>query len=107
MSYKLIGKRGNISFEISADDIKNYIKKHRCSGEIQLTDYLLDESGNIEGIKGSADLGHGYGFNNGWKEFSIKVGETYSFTHEYTSVDGPSGWSTGSFKVALQLVKSE
>lgn len=107
MSYKLIGIRKNIPFEISADDIRNSIKNHCCFDEIQLTDYLLGESGNIEGIKGLADLGHGYGFDNSREEFVIKVGETYSFTHEYTSVDGPSDWSTGSFEVFLQLVKSE
>lgn len=107
MKYKIIGTRGNIPFEISADRIDYCIKKHCYSGEIQLTEYLYDESGNMCGLKGLADSGHGYGFDSGWKEFIIKIDETYSFIHHYTSVDGPSDWSEGSFEVNLRLVKSE
>ena len=107
MKYKIIGISGNSPFEISKDTIDLCIKQHCSTGNIQFTEYLLDESQNICGLKGRADLGHGYGFENGWKEFTIKFGETYSFMHEYTSIDAHSDWSDESFKVTLQLVKTE
>lgn len=107
MKYKIIGRRGDIPFEILADEIDYYIKKRCYTDEIQLTEYLFDESGNLCGLKGFADLGHGYSFDNGWKEFVIKTDETYSFIHHYTSVDGSSDWSEGSFEVTMRLVKSE
>ena len=62
---------------------------------------MLDEAGNVCGLKGRADLGHGYDFDNGCREFTIRMGETYSFTHEYTYVDGPSDWSDDSFEVTV------
>ena len=107
MKYKILGKRGDIPFEISADEIVHCIKEHLYSDEIQFMEHLLDESGNPCGLRCFADLGHGYGFNNGWKEFTIKIGETYSFDHKYTSIDGPSDWSNDSFRVTLKLVESE
>ena len=105
--YKIVGERGNIPFEISPDEINHFIETRCYTSEIKLTEYLFDKLGNICGVKGLVDLGHGYGFNNGWKEFEIKLGETYSFIHEYTSIDGPSDWSKDSFKVTMQLVKFE
>lgn len=83
--------------------------KGQCySDEIQFLDYLYDETDHqIVGIRGCADLGHGYGFNRSWKEFSLKIGETYSFTHAYTSIEGPSDWHDDSFRVTLRLVEEE
>lgn len=72
-------------------------------GDINLTGFLNDGNGNIVGIKGMADLGHGYGFNNGWKEFSMTVGEEFSFNQEFTSIDGPSDWSKDSVNIVLTL----
>ncbi len=107
MKYKIIGKKGDIPFETTAEQLDEYIKLHRYTGEIQWTEYLFDESGNMCGLKGLADLGHGYGFNNDWEEFTIRVGETYTFTHDFTSIDGPSDWSNDSFKVTVQLLEAE
>lgn len=107
MKYKVIGTRGMLPFEISGKMIDYYIEKHCYTGEIRWTAYLLDESGNMCGLTGLADLGHGYGFNNGWKEFTIRFNETYSFTHSYTSIYGSSDWSDDFFEITFQLVKSE
>lgn len=107
MKYKIIGMEGNIPFETSAKELDEYITQHCYTGEIQWLEYLLDESGKVCGLKGLADLGHGYGFDNGREEFTIRVGETYTFTHDFTSVDGPSDWSDDSFKVTIQLVEEE
>lgn len=107
MKYKIIGKRGDLPFEMSANEIDLCIKKHLFTEEIQWIDYLYDEAGNRCGLKGLADLGHGYGFHTEWEAFTLKMGETYSFSHEYTSIDGPSDWSDDSYKVELRLVPSE
>lgn len=107
MKYKIVGTRGNQPFETTLEELDEYMKLHRYVDEIKWKEYLFDESGNICGLKGFADLGHGYGFDGGWQEFTIRVGETYSFTHEYTSIVGPSDWSTGSFEVKIQLVAVE
>ena len=71
MKYKVIGTRGMVPFEISGEMIDDFIKRHCYAGEIQWREYLLDESGNMCGLKGLADSGHGYGFNYGWEEFTI------------------------------------
>lgn len=105
MKYKVIGTRGMTPFEISEKEIDDFIKAHCYIGEIKWTEYLFDELGNMCGLKGFADLGHGYGFNNGWKEFTIRFGETYSFTHDYTSIKGSTDWSDDFFEVTFQLVK--
>lgn len=107
MSFKIIGSCGNVPFEISADRIDWYIKNHGCSNDIQLTECLFDESYQICGLKGLADLGHGYGFNYGWKEFEIRFDEIFSFEHSYTSIEGSSDWFTESYKVTLKLIKTE
>lgn len=107
MKYKIVGTRGNQPFETTPEELDAYIKLHRYVGEIEWKEFLFDESGNMYGLKGFADLGHGYGFDDGWKEFTIKVGETYSFTHAYTAIDGPSDWSDESFEVKIQLVAVE
>ena len=75
--------------------------------DIQLTGYLCDDVGNIIGIRFRGDEGHGYGFNNGWKEFALKSGDTYEFRHEYTAIDGPSDWSDGSYYVRIKLIEEE
>ena len=59
------------------------------------------------GVKRAADLGYGYGFDNGWKGFSLRAGEVYSFDHDCTSIDGPSDWVDGSFTVTLRLLEEE
>lgn len=107
MNLKIVGKSGNVPFEILADEIKDLIENNYTSENIALDDYLLDEAGNIVGIRGRGDLGHGYGFNYGWEDFSIKIGEMYSFRHSYTSIDGPSDWNEDDFKVTFQLLRSE
>lgn len=108
MKYKVIGQSGDFPFEVSSEEIADYIEKHHYSGKIRFVDYVFDETGHdVVGIKCLADLGHGYGFNYGWKEFFLKIGETYSFWHSYTSIDGSSDWSDDSFKVTLQLVEEE
>lgn len=107
MKYKITGTRGGLPFEISADRIDCDIKEHSYTDELQFTEYILDETGEICGLKGRADLGHGYGFNYGWKAFTIKPGETYAFTHAYTSIEGPSDWTEDSFHVILRLEESE
>lgn len=107
MKLKIIGKRGDIPFVLSADEIDRYIKTHSGSEDIRLTEYVFDENGNVCGIRAFADEGHGYGFNRGWKEFTLKVGETHSFNHRYTSVDGPTDWSTDEYRVILQLIEAD
>ncbi len=107
MKLRIIGKRGDIPFELSADEIDEYIKTHCYFNDIQLMEYLLDKTGNMCGIKALADEGHGYGFNYGWKEFTLKVGETYSFSHSYTFIDGPTDWSEDDYRVTLQLIEAE
>ena len=62
MKYKVIGTRGVVPFEISGEMIDDFIKRHCYADEIQWREYLLDESGNMCGLKGLADSGHGYGF---------------------------------------------
>lgn len=107
MSFQIIGTRGVIPFKLSEDDIRLSIERHASFYEIQWTDYLLDASGDIRGLKGMADLGHGYGFDFGWKEFTIKLSEEYTFTHSYTSINGPSDWSDDSFEVTLRMIAAE
>lgn len=108
MKWKLVGTRGNFPIELSPEEIDNLIKNPNDSFfEIQLTGYLYNEYGNVCGLQGRADAGKGYGFDNGWKEFALPAGETYTFEHEFTSVDGPSDWSDDSFTVTIQLVESE
>ncbi len=104
-NFQIIVKRGDIPFTISAGEIDRCIREHCCSGEIRWTEYLYDEAGDVCGLRGSADLGRGYGFNYGWREFTIKMGETYSFTSSFTSIDGPSDWSEDSFEVTLKMVR--
>lgn len=105
MKYMLNMTRGNLLYELSAEDIESCIKEQRPFWEIRLTEYLYDEAGDVCGLKGLADLGHGYGFDNGRNEFEIRAGEIYSFVHEGTSADGPSDWSDNSFRVTLKLVR--
>lgn len=106
MKYKVVGKRGDIPFTVSSEEIADAMENHCGSGEVRFLEYMYDETGRqVIGIKGLADLGHGYGFHNGWKEFSLKIGEIYSFTHDYTSIEGPSDWRDDSFTVTLQLVE--
>lgn len=108
MKYKVVGKRGDIPFTVSSEEIAEAMENHCDSGEVRFLEYMYDETGRqVIGIKGLADLGHGYGFNNGWKEFSLKTGETYSFTHNFTSIDGSSDWHDDSFTVTLQLVEAD
>ena len=110
MNLKIVGMQGDIPFEITSDEIECLIENHSSANiflDVILEDYLLDEAGNIEGIKGRVDLGHGYGFNYGWKDFCIKIGETYSYSHSYTSIEGPSDWVNGEIKVTFQLLLSE
>lgn len=108
MKYKVVGKRGSIPFTISSEEIADDMENRSGSGELRFLEYIYDETGHqVVGIKGLADLGHGYGFNNGWKEFSLKIGETYSFTHDYTSIESSSDWYNDSFTVTLQLVEVE
>ena len=57
MKYKVIGTRGMVPFEISGEMIDDFIKRHCYAGEIQWREYLLDESGNMCGLKGLADSG--------------------------------------------------
>ncbi len=111
MKFKVVGKRGDLPFMVPSDKIESCItsKDQHSSfevGEVAFLEYVYNEAGDqIVGIKCLADLGHGYGFDNGWEEFVIKAGETYSFRHSYTSIEGPSDWSSGSFTVTLQLVE--
>ena len=105
MGYKLIVTTGVWKEEMSSQDIDDCIKSHYLRNDIGFTDYLYDDLGNICGLKCLADRGHGYGFDYGKEEFTIKIGETYSFEHSYTSIEGPSDWYTGSYKVILQLVE--
>ena len=107
MSFKLNFRKGVISYEYSFEEIKECIETHRGFGEINITSFIEDSSGNIIGIKGIADLGHRYGFNNGWKEFSLLVGDEFSFEHEFTYIDGPSDWSRDSVSIALSLVDNQ
>ncbi len=113
MKYKVVGKRGCLPFTVSSDEVEACIsaQDQHCSdaiSEVAFIEYVFDEAGDrITGVKCFADLGHGYGFDNGWEEFTLKVGEPYSFSHDYTSIDGPSDWSTGSFTITLQLLEEE
>lgn len=86
-------------FELSVDDIDKYI------GIVKIKEYLTDASGNVCGIKFSGDRGHGYGFNYGWMDFEVRVGDEYSFDHWYTSIDGPSDWNNDSYKFKIRLEK--
>ena len=110
MNLKIVGMQGDIPFEITSDEIECLIENHSSANiflDVILEDYLFDEAGNIEGIKGRVDLGHGYGFNYGWKDFCINIGETYSYSHSYTSIEGSSDWVNGETKVTFQLLLSE
>lgn len=107
MKFKIVGKRGEIPFEVSSERIEEFIKKHHFSGEIQIIDYLFNDAGDVEGLKCLADLGHGYGFNYGWQEFQLTIGKPYSFKHSFTSIEGSSDWFKGSFNVTVELVKEE
>lgn len=104
MSFKLRHQKGDIVFEYSFEEIRECIETKRGFGEVDLIEFIDDCNGNIIGVKGRADLGHGYGFNNGWKEFSVMVGKNFSFDHEFTFIDGPSDWSNDSVKIVLALV---
>ena len=72
---------------------------------VKVKEFATDENGDVVGLKGLADHGHGYGFNNGMEEFSLKPGERYAFSYEYTSVEGPSDWEDDSTYIALKLVE--
>lgn len=108
MGLKMVGKYDNdIAFEITSGEIDEHMKSGyeiRC---IKLTEYLLDEMGKTCGIKAIADKGHGYGFDYGHEEFTLKIGETYSFDHSYTSIEGPTDWYQCTTRITLQLVETE
>lgn len=104
--YKLIYTTSkNLRVEFSKDEIDDLICKKGGLFSVIPTEYLVDESKNIYGLKGLADLGHGYGFDYGWETFEIKLGEAYSFEHSFTSIDGSSDWSEDTVKVTLQFVQ--
>ena len=105
MRFKLQYKKGDILFEYSFEQIKDKINNPICFGEVNLTGFINDENGNAVGIKGMADLGRGYGFNNGQKEFRLMLGDEFAFDHDFTSVDGPSDWSNESVHIVLKLAE--
>lgn len=105
MGFKLNYKKGVVSFEYSFEEIKEHIETHVGFGEVNLTGFIKDENGNAVGIKGMADLGHGYGFDNGQKEFRLMLGDEFAFDHDFTSVDGPSDWSNESVHIVLKLAE--
>ncbi len=108
MKWKLVGTRGNFPIELSPEEIDNLIKNPNDSFfEIQLTGYLYNEYGNVCGLQGRADAARGMDLTTAGREFALQAGETYTFEHEFTSVDGPSDWSDDSFTVTIQLVESE
>ncbi|MDD6203975.1 MAG: hypothetical protein PUC05_03135 [Firmicutes bacterium] len=107
MNYKLVYKKGDLIFEYSSQEIQKCIESSRPLGEVALKEYILDGNGNIAGIKGLASNGHGYGFDDGWREFCLKVGEEYSFVYRYTSAEGPSDWSNDSVQIILKLAEEK
>ena len=107
MNYKITIKSGDIIADLPKDEVDYQIKNHLAYGSVQFLDYASDENGNIYGIRCFADLGHGYGLEGRYQGFTLKFGETYSFDHDYISIDGPTDWNNGSFKVVLTLIKTE
>ena len=58
MNLKIVGMQGDIPFEITSDEIECLIENHSSANiflDVILEDYLFDEAGNIEGIKGRVD----------------------------------------------------
>lgn len=105
MNYKLVYKKGDLISEYSSREIRNCIESSCTLGEVALQEYILDKNGNIAGVKGLAAHGRGYGFNDGWKEFCLKVGEEYSFVYGFTAIEGPSDWSNDSVQIILRLAE--
>lgn len=107
MNYEIAMKHGDMLLSLSKDEIDYQIKNHLSYRSVQFLDYVYDEAGELCGIRCFADLGRGYGFDSRHQGFTLWFGKTYSFTHDYTSIDGPTDWNDGSFKVVLDLIKLE
>ena len=105
MNYKLVYKKGDLISEYSSREIQKCIDGSCPLGEVALKEYILDGNGNIAGIRGLASNGHGYGFDDGWREFCLKVGEEDSFVYRYTFAEGPSDWSNDVVQIILKLMK--
>ena len=100
---------GEQSTEFSSEAMNDLITTGRNADKLPysltINEYILDETGNVCGIRGTADLGHGYGFDYGTEAFSLKVGEEYRYTHSYTCINGPSDWDEEDIHYTLQLVE--
>lgn len=111
MKLSIIIDVGGKIFHISSEEIEDLINRHCICGfsvcELELCGYLKDEEGNICGIKGKADHGHGYGFNYGFREFELKTGETFSYDYSTTSIDDPSDWSNEDTRITLKLIAED
>ena len=67
-------------------------------------EYLVDDAKQVCGAKYLADLGHGYGFDNGKKEISVLLFEEFSFDHWYTDTSEGT-WNTDCYRIVVRLVE--
>ncbi len=94
--YRLIGEAG-MPFDFPPEGPLWWAK-------MAFVDYLRDEAGQVCGVKLTAELGRGYGFNYGWQEFTLRPGEEFQFYHHYTdTTDGT--WENDFFPVTVRLVE--
>lgn len=100
MKYKLVGMRGDIPFEMP-------FFENTLLEDFKMNQYVRDENEEICGVRCTADLGHGYGFDYGKKEFILHEGEEYSFSHSFTDITGPSDWAVDSCRITVRLVRDE
>ena len=96
MPYELVVKQGDCSFRSACEELPP-MSRFAFSG------YVRDDEGNVCGVECTADLGHGHGFDYGQETFVLREGESYSFAHSFTSIDGPSDWSEDSVDVTVRL----
>ena len=91
----------NGEHEISGD-ARKYFSYANC----RFIEYHRNEQNEIDGATIACDLGHGYGFDNDEKNITLRFGEEYHFSHDYTDTsDGI--WEDGFTSVRVKLLASE
>lgn len=99
MPYEFAAKQGDYSFRSACEELP-------LTSKFAFNGYVRDDEGNVCGVRCTADLGHGYGFDHGQGTFVLREGESHSFVHSFTSIDGPSDWSEDSIEVTVRLERA-
>lgn len=93
--YRIVGVCGKSSFDYPAEEPR-YLP-------MKFLEYITDSAGCICGASYEIDFGHGYGFDNGIQAVELRIGEEFTFEHEYTDTSDGT-WENDSYRVKVCFI---